>query len=77
MQKVKRGIYQHFKGRKYEVLGVAAHSETLEEFVVYKALYTSRKFGKNAMWIRPVGMFTEKVKVDGREVPRFKYLRRK
>jgi len=57
------------------VIGVARHSETLEELVVYKALYTSPEFGKDALWVRPAKMFSENVKVDGKEVPRFKYIR--
>ncbi len=61
------GKYMHFKGKEYEVLGVAKHSETLEDFVVYKALY-----GKREIWIRPKSMFLEKVSWKGRRVPRFK-----
>ncbi|MCX6791152.1 MAG: DUF1653 domain-containing protein, partial [Candidatus Gribaldobacteria bacterium] len=50
-QNLKRGVYQHYKGNFYEVLGVARHSETLEEMVVYKALY-----GDNDVWVRPLAM---------------------
>jgi hypothetical protein len=64
------GRYRHFKGKLYEVLGVAKHSETLEDYVVYKALYDS-EFGKNALWVRPLKMFEEKVKVGDKEVNRF------
>ena len=71
---VKRGKYQHYKGKFYEVIGVARHSETLKEFVVYRALYDSKEFGKNALWVRPKKMFLESVIVDGKEVPRFKYV---
>jgi hypothetical protein len=63
------GKYQHYKGNLYDVLGVARHSETEEEYVVYRALY-----GSNELWIRPKVMFLEKVLVDGKEVPRFSYL---
>ena len=56
MGKVKIGRYRHFKGREYEVLGVARHSETEEEFVVYKPLY-----GEGDLWIRPLEMFVETV----------------
>lgn len=66
---LKLGKYRHFKGKDYEVLGVARHSETLEELVVYRALY-----GEHGLWIRPVKMFCERVEVNGEKVPRFKYL---
>ncbi len=72
-----KGIYKHYKGKKYEVLGVARHSETLEEMVVYKALYESHDFGKNALWVRPKKMFAEIVKVDGKAMPRFKLVESK
>ena len=65
------GKYQHYKGKHYEVIGVAKHSETLEELVVYKALY--QKEGEN-LWVRPVKMFTEMVLVEDKKMPRFKYL---
>jgi hypothetical protein len=74
MPDIKPGKYLHFKGNYYEVIGVGRNSETLEEFVVYKALYDSEKFGNNALWVRPKKMFTENVTVDGKEVPRFKYV---
>ncbi len=64
--------YQHYKGNFYEVIGEGRHSETLEEYVVYKALYDSHEFGYGAVWIRPKKMFFEKVIVDGKEVPRFR-----
>jgi hypothetical protein len=64
------GRYRHFKGKEYEVVGVARHSETLEEFVVYRALYES-EFGVNALWIRPAAMFLELVEKEGVRVPRF------
>jgi hypothetical protein len=71
---IKLGKYQHYKGKLYEVIGVARHSETLEELVVYKSLYDSEEFGRGALWIRPKGMFIENV-VDGdKEVSRFKFI---
>jgi hypothetical protein len=67
---MKNGIYRHYKGKNYEVLGVAKHSETLEEMVVYKALYES-EFGKDTLWVRPKAMFLEKVMHQGKEMNRF------
>ncbi len=72
--KLKPGKYQHYKGKFYEVIGIARHSETMEELVVYRALYDSEEFGKNALWARPLSMFLETVIVDGKEVPRFKFI---
>ena len=60
------GRYRHYKGREYEMVGVARHSETLEALVVYRPLY-----GERALWVRPHAMFVETVDVDGVEVPRF------
>ncbi|MHC2998118.1 hypothetical protein OB08_01775 [Microbacterium sp. HJ5] len=60
------GTYRHFKGAEYEVLGVARHSETEEEHVVYRALY-----GERGLWVRPVSMWTEEVDRDGHRGPRF------
>ena len=66
---LKTGKYEHYKGGHYEVLGIAKHSETLEEFVVYKALY-----GEGDLWIRPLKMFLEEVDFCGKKVLRFKYI---
>ena len=65
------GLYKHYKGKIYEVIGIARHSETLEELVVYKATYQPE--GKN-LWVRPLAMFNETVSVDGVEVKRFEKL---
>lgn len=62
------GRYQHYKGNFYQVVGIARHSETMEELVVYRALYDG------TLWIRPRGMFLETVVVEGRTVPRFAYV---
>lgn len=62
------GRYRHYKGNLYEVLGVARHSETEAEFVVYRALY-----GDGGLWIRPKEMFLETVVIDGQAVKRFEY----
>lgn len=75
MNKIKLGKYQHFKGNFYEVIGVAHHSETLEELIVYKALYKHPEFGENALWARPKNMFFENVIVEGKSVPRFKFIK--
>jgi hypothetical protein len=77
MKKIKTGIYQHYKGNLYEVIGICHHSETLEEFVVYRALYDSPEFGKNAIWVRPIEMFFEDVEWQGKNVPRFKFVKPK
>jgi hypothetical protein len=61
------GLYEHYKGLRYKVLAVARHSETLEELVVYQALY-----GEEGVWVRPLSMFLENVVIDGKPHPRFK-----
>lgn len=66
MQEPRPGLYRHYKGKDYRVLGVARHSETEEPLVVYQALY-----GEGGWWARPVAMFVETVEVAGRRVPRF------
>lgn len=71
MEKLKLGKYKHYKGNFYKVLGVAKHSETLEELVVYECLYDNPE-GK--LWVRPLKMFMEKVEVDGKKVPRFELI---
>ena len=63
MISVQPGRYRHYKGNEYTVLGVARHSETLEEFVVYRQ--------DHGLWVRPAAMFAETVVVDGKTVPRF------
>jgi len=63
------GTYQHFKGNFYEVLMIAKHSETQEDYVVYQALY-----GKKGRWIRPLAMFDEMVEFEGQTVKRFTYI---
>ena len=71
---MKLGKYKHYKGKFYEVIGVARHSETFEELVVYKALFKSEEFGENAIWVRPKTMFVEMINIDGKEVPRFEFV---
>jgi len=66
---VKTGRYRHYKGNDYLVIGVARHSETEEEMVVYSADY-----GQFGLWVRPKEMFLEKVEVDGQVLPRFQFI---
>ena len=76
-KEVKLGKYRHYKGKEYEVLGIAKHSETSEELVVYRALY-----GENELWARPIEMFLEEVPApggsasggEGKKVPRFEFI---
>lgn len=63
------GRYRHYKGREYIVIGVARHSETDEELVVYQPDY-----GDKRLWVRPLAMFNEHVTINGRSVPRFEFL---
>ncbi|HWR79167.1 MAG TPA: DUF1653 domain-containing protein [Pseudomonas sp.] len=60
------GIYRHYKGQQYKVIGTARHSETEEDVVVYQALY-----GEYGLWVRPLSMFSETVQVDGEQIARF------
>jgi len=69
MTEIRPGRYRHYKGNEYTVIGVALHSETHEELVVYRPEY-----GERGLWVRPKGMFLESVVVDGREMPRFQFL---
>ena len=66
---IKPGKYRHFKGNYYEVIGVAHHSETMEEMVVYRALYA-----EHGLWVRPASMWEEVVDRDGYHGPRFQYV---
>jgi hypothetical protein len=69
MQSLSTGIYQHYKGKQYLVLGTAKHSETLADLVVYVALHDNEL---SALWVRPLAMFLGEVIVNGQPVPRFK-----
>ena len=66
---LKPGKYRHFKGKEYELIGLATHSETMETMVVYRALY-----GEQGLWVRPAAMWTEIVERDGYYGPRFQYI---
>jgi hypothetical protein len=69
-EKIKLGKYRHYKGGEYTIIGVAKHSETLEDLVVYE--HDDNELSK--LWVRPLGMFLETVTVDGKEIPRFEYI---
>ena len=71
MIEIKPGRYRHFKGNEYEVIGLARHSETQEEMVVYRALY-----GDFGLWVRPARMWNETVERDGNTFRRFTYIGR-
>ncbi len=66
------GRYRHYKGNEYLVIGVARHSETEEEWVVYRTLY-----GNHDLWVRPLSMFTERVLIEGQNVARFQWVSQK
>ena len=66
---IQPGRYRHFKGREYQVIGMARHSETEEEMVVYRPLY-----GDGGLWVRPAAMWCEPVERDGQVQPRFAYV---
>ena len=75
MNEIPKGVYEHYKGKRYEVLDAARHSETLEWMVIYKALYKG-DFPDGTLWVRPLAMFTENVSVNGKRVPRFRRVER-
>ena len=66
---MKTGIYEHYKGNRYEVIDTVRHSETEELMVLYRTMY-----GDEDLWVRPYTMFFEEVEVDGKLVPRFKFI---
>jgi hypothetical protein len=63
------GLYRHYKGNDYQVMGIAKHSENESELVVYRPLY-----GAGGLWVRPLEMFVETVEIDGQRLPRFRYM---
>lgn len=69
MGEIRLGKYRHFKGNEYEVVAVGKHSETLEEYVIYRALY-----GEGGYWVRPLSMFLEVITRDGKSFSRFEYI---
>jgi|TARA_B110000503_G_scaffold46114_1_gene75274 hypothetical protein len=66
---LKTGLYKHYKGNTYEVIGVAKHSEDETDLVVYRPTY-----GERGLWVRPLAMFTESVEINGKEIPRFAFI---
>lgn len=68
---MKLGRYKHYKGKEYRAISIAKHSETLEDMVIYEALYDN---SESKVWVRPKKMFEENVEVDKKTVPRFKYI---
>ncbi len=75
MPNIKKGIYKHYKGNLYRVIEFGFHSDTLEKYVVYEGQYDSKEFGNKPIWVRPLKEFSEKVVVDGKEVPRFELIK--
>jgi hypothetical protein len=69
MTAIRPGRYRHYKGHEYTVLGVARHSETLEELIVYR-----QEYGDHGLWVRPAAMFLETVELEGKKVPRFRLI---
>jgi hypothetical protein len=69
MTVIRPGRYRHYKGHEYTVLGVARHSETLEELIVYR-----QEYGDHGLWVRPAAMFLETVELEGKKVPRFRLI---
>lgn len=69
MGEIKKGRYRHFKGNEYMVLHIAHHSETMEDYVVYQALY-----GERELWVRPAAMWNEEIEREGKRIRRFLYI---
>jgi hypothetical protein len=74
MEKIKIGTYRHYKGFICEVIGIAFHSETLKELVIYR--HDSEEFGKNALWARPKNIFLQQVNIKGELKPRFEFIQK-
>ena len=70
---IQKGVYEHYKGKRYEVLSTGIHTEMRETVVIYKALYKG-DFAEGTLWVRPLKMFQENVLIEGKEVPRFRFV---
>lgn len=68
---MKLGLYKHYKGKNYLVIGVCKHSETLEDLVLYETVYEN---DVSKLWVRPITMFLESVEIEGKKIPRFQYI---
>lgn len=66
---IKTGTYRHYKGKDYQVIGSAIHSETEEDLVLYYPLYGNEE--NRSYWVRPLNMFTEEIQIEGQSVARF------
>jgi hypothetical protein len=74
-EEVKKGKYKHFKGKFYEVIGVARDCDDIsKKVVIYRALYDSEEFGQNQLWTRPLEDFTGFKELDGKKIKRFEYI---
>ncbi len=73
---IKKGIYKHYKGGLYRVIGIGINRDTFKEFVVYEMLYDSQDYPKGTIWLRAKDNFLESVKVDNKEVKRFAFMKK-
>ena len=72
MPELEHGIYEHYKGKRYELVSLGYIEATMERVVIYRPLYATPDIEPNSLWVRPLSNFTETVAVGGKEVPRFK-----
>ena len=75
-----KGIYKHYKGNYYQVIDVVLHTETKEKMILYKALYevnlSKEEFGEEPLFVRPYNMFFEKITLNGKQIPRFEFIKK-